>query len=91
MTTHLNEFIEWARENNIQINSVDPQYDGDNIDLKAIASTIKSLSQAPLTTPCIIEFGFFFSLYRTSTNLKLTHQSLTPIPPPRLRYPWGPP
>ena len=40
MTTHLNEFIEWARENKIQINSVDPQYDGDNIDLKAIASTI---------------------------------------------------
>ena len=40
MTTHLNEFIEWARENNIQINSVDPQYDGDNIDLKAITSTI---------------------------------------------------
>ena len=37
---HLNEFIEWARENKIEINSVDPQYDGDNIDLKAIASTI---------------------------------------------------
>ena len=43
MTTnrpHLNEFIDWARENKIEINSVDPQYDGDNIDLKAIASTI---------------------------------------------------
>ena len=40
MTNHLNEFIEWARENKIEINSVDPQYDGDNIDLKAIASTI---------------------------------------------------
>ena len=40
MTTHLNEFIEWARENKIEINSVDPQYDGNNIDLKAIASTI---------------------------------------------------
>ena len=40
MTTHLNEFIEWARENKIEINSVDPKYDGDNIDLKAIASTV---------------------------------------------------
>ena len=40
MTNHLNEFIEWARENKIEINSVDPQNDGDNIDLKAIASTI---------------------------------------------------
>ena len=34
------DFFEWARENKIDINSVDPQYDGENIDLKAIASTI---------------------------------------------------
>ena len=40
MTTHLNEFIEWAWENKIEINSVDPQYNGDNTDLKAIASTV---------------------------------------------------
>ena len=40
MTTHLNEFIGWAWENKIEINSVDPQYNGDNTDLKAIASTV---------------------------------------------------
>ena len=34
------DFFEWARENKIDINYVDPQYDGENIDLKAIASTI---------------------------------------------------
>ena len=42
MTTenHLNEFIQWAKENAIEIRAVDPQYDGDNIDLKSITSTI---------------------------------------------------
>ena len=40
MTTHLNEFIGWAWENKIEINSVAPQYNGDNTDLKAIASTV---------------------------------------------------
>ena len=42
MTTenHLNEFIQWAKENAIDILAVDPQYDGDNIDLKSITSTI---------------------------------------------------
>jgi hypothetical protein len=40
MTTHLNEFIGWARNNNIEIKSVEPKYDGENIDLEAIASTI---------------------------------------------------
>ena len=34
-------FIAWAKENAIDIRSVDPEHEIDNSDLKAIASTIR--------------------------------------------------
>ena len=37
---HVNAFVKWAKENMVEIESVDPQFEGNNFDLKAIASAI---------------------------------------------------